>query len=102
MKNLYITDQDFYNYYLSLNKKDRKKLIGMKVSTGVNGDSYKAQIIDIKRNGKTIITEWLDGIKKDTYTLKKTSNNSVRYSKKGYNFGSINFNKCEYYRVREI
>ena len=101
MKNLYITNEDFYNYYLSLNDADRKKLIGMKISTGINGDSYKARIVDIKRNGKTIITDWLEGGYTQIYTL-KFYKSGPRYTKKGYHFGSINFNKCYEHRVREI
>ena len=101
MKKLKITNQDFYNYYLSLSNNDRKNLIGMKISTGINGDSYKSRIVDIKRNGKTIITEWLSGGNIQTYTYKKSAYYGFRYSLKGYRFGSINFNKCESHRVRE-
>ena len=94
----FITNKDFYNSYISLNKKDREKLIGMKVSGLINGDSYKRQIVDIRRNGKTIVLNRLGDTSTNTRNKTYTYKND-RYSLKGCHWGGIDFNSCDDYRT---
>ena len=94
------TNKDFYNFYVSLNKKDRQKLIGMKVSYLINGDSYKRQIVEIRRNGKTIVLNRLGNPSKNTTNKTYTYKND-RYSLKGCHWGGIDFNSCDDYRTND-
>lgn len=102
MKNLKVTNQDFLNYVQSLSAKEVKVLNyvlaevnPMKISTRINGDRYKANLVRVERKGKTIIVEKFG--KEEVYTFRKGM-----YILKGYNFGGVDFNKHEDYRVREI
>lgn len=99
MKNLKITNEDFFNYIQSLTANQLKglnyKLMNvepMKISTRINGDRYKANLVRIERKGKTIIVEKFG--EEVVYTFRKDA-----YRLKGYNFGGVDFNKHEDYRV---
>ena len=101
MKNLKVTNEDFYNYIQSLSANGIKALNfkldcvePMKISTQINGDSYKANLVRVERKGKTIIVEKFG--EEEVYTYRKGA-----YRLRGYNFGGVNFNKHEDYRVRE-
>ena len=102
MKNLKVTNEDFLNYVQSLSANQVKALNyalaevkPMKISTQINGDSYKANLVRVERKGKTIIVEKFG--EEEVYTFRKGA-----YRKKGYKFGGVNFNKHEDYRVSEI
>ena len=102
MKNLKITNEDFYNYIQLLTTSQLKGLNyklenvePMKISTRINGDCYKANLVRVERKGKTIILEKFG--EEEVYTFRKGM-----YRLKGYNFGGVDFNKHKNYRVSEI
>ena len=99
MKNLKITNEDFFNYIQSLTANQLKglnyKLMNvepMKISTGVNGDSYKSFLIRIEKKGRTLIIK-----KEGRYAEEEI----YTYKPKRARYGGVNFNKHEDYRVRE-
>ena len=97
IKNITLTNEDFFNYYKSLNKKEKKKMIGLPLTYHIGSDSYPTEIKDIQRNGRTIITKM-----GEVMTLRKRTNfirnrktfiveevPTLKYRIKGYTFGGI-------------
>jgi len=97
IKNKHITNEDFFNYYRSLNKKDQEKMIGLPLTYHIGSDSYATEIKKIERNGRTIITK-----DNETMTLRKRVDfirnrktfkveevPTLKYRSKGCTFGSI-------------
>lgn len=113
MKNLKITNEDFFNYIQTLTKSELKglnfklSLDPMPLTYSINGDSYINYLHEIKRNGKTLIInssiegeiEDEDGFiirENDLFTYKRN-----RYFLKGRNYGGLDFNELKEYRVKE-
>ncbi len=105
MNNLRITNEDFFNYIQSLTPSQLKGLNyklenvePMKITTSINGDTYARFLVRIERKGKTLIVKSKgEYAEEEKYTFSKED-----YSLKGCNFGGINFNTHNNYRVREI
>jgi len=121
LNNLKITNEDFFNYIQELTPKELKGLNfklsqvePMKVTTGINGDTYGRLLVGIERKGKTLLIKGTGEFAEvEKYTYKKRNKpQSMKngggykvvgvYRIKGYNFGSVNFNEFTNYRVREI
>lgn len=100
MKNLRITNEDFFNYIQSLTTSQLKGLNyklenvkPMEISTGVNGDSYKSFLVRVEKKGRTLIVK-----KEGKYAEEET----YTYKPKRARYGGVNFNTHTDHLVREI
>lgn len=101
MENI-ISNEDFFNYYKSLNKTDQEKVIGLPLTYHINTDSYADEIKEIQRNGRTIITKRGSILtlrnEKEYVRNRKTFEVEefpiLKYRAKGYSFGSISIGEA--------
>ena len=109
-----ITNKDFFDYIQELTISELKglnfrlELNPMALTYSINGDSYIKYLHQIKRIGKSLLVNMTkegsfideDGYlenESDVFTFKNN-----RYSLKGRNYGSLDFNELIEHRVREI